>query len=103
MLNAMLKPHTLQLLVKFLDASVSETHLEEIRIPEDSHLVGKSLQESGIRQETGVYVMGYYCCDKVQVESNPPPNTIFKGGDVIVGLGTRDGFIKLDAYTRIAK
>jgi voltage-gated potassium channel len=100
MISAMLKPKTLQLLTQFLDASISETHLEEVEIPETSHLVGKSLQESGIREETGVHVMGYFCCEKAKVLSNPPPGTIFKGGDIIVGLGTRDGFKKLENYAR---
>ncbi len=102
MLNAMLKPNTLQLLVQFLDSSVSDTHLEEWRIPEDSHLVGKSLMESGIREATGIHVLGYFHFEKARLQSNPPSNTILKGGDVIVGLGTRDGFKKLSEYTGVS-
>ena len=98
MLSAMIKPKTLELLVQFLDAAVSETHLHEIEIPAGSHLVGKSLQESGIREQTGVYVMGYYCCGDGKLMSNPPPDTVFKGGDIIIGLGTRQGFKKLEKY-----
>lgn len=98
MLSAMIKPKTLELLVQFLDAAVSETHLHEVEIPENSHLVGKSLQESGIREHTGVHIMGYYCCVDGKLMSNPPLDTVFKGGDVIIGLGTRQGFKKLEKY-----
>ncbi len=98
MLNAMLKPNTLKLLIQFLDASVSETHLHEIEIPAGSHIVGKSLQESGIREETGVFIIGHFCCDEKKLISNPPPSTVFKENDVIVGLGMREEFKKLEQF-----
>ena len=98
MLNAMLKPNTLEVLTLFLDATVSETHLEEIEIPPGSSLVGKTIQGSGIRQETGIYIMGYFCPRDLKVVTNPPPDTVFKGEDVIVGLGTREAFKKLKDY-----
>ena len=98
MLNAMIKPNTLAVLTLFLDARVKDTHLEEIEIPPGSSLIGKTIQDSGIRQETGIYIMGYFCPQDDKVVTNPPPSTIFKEGDVIVGLGTRDGFKKLRGY-----
>jgi len=98
MLNAMLKPNTLKLLIQFLDSAVSDTHLHEIEIPASSHIVGKSLQESGIREETGVFIIGHFCCDEKKLISNPPPDTVFKENDVIVGLGMREEFKKLEQY-----
>lgn len=98
MINAMLKPNTLEVLTLLLDATVSETHLEEIRIPKDSRLVGKNLQESGIRHETGIYIVGYFCPSDCKVITNPSPEVVLQGDDVIVGIGTREAFKKLHRY-----
>ncbi len=98
MLNAMLKPNTLEVLTLFLDAAISDTHLEEIEIPKESKIVGKSLLESGIRQQTGIVVLGYFCPEQCKVITNPPSDIVFRGGDVIVGLGTREAFKKLKSY-----
>ena len=95
MLSAMIRPSTLEMLTLLLDATVSETHLEEIKIPEGSHLIGKTIQQSGIRHEMGIYIIGYFCTSGCRVITNPPPETMFKEGDIIVGLGTRDSFKKL--------
>ena len=92
MLSAMIRPATLEMLTLLLDATVTETHLEEIKIAPGSDLVGKTIQDSGIRHETGIYIIGYFCSEGCSVITNPPPDTVLKAGDVVVGLGTRESF-----------
>jgi voltage-gated potassium channel len=76
--------------VDFVQLATSSGHLElsmeQVRVPQPSMLVGKSLVESGIRQKFGVIIVAIKRADSA-MEFNPPPEAVIRGGDELVVLG----------------
>jgi len=76
--------------VDFVQLATSSGHLElsmeQVRVPQPSALVGKSLVESGIRQKFGVIIVAIKRADSA-MEFNPPPEAVIRGGDELVVLG----------------
>ncbi|NPB08993.1 MAG: potassium channel protein [Thermodesulfobacteria bacterium] len=72
-----------------------ELQLEEVRVRPESDLVGKTLQESGIRQFSGAIILAI---KKVTGEMifNPPPDYVFEADDTVVALGDREGLARLE-------
>lgn len=79
---------------EFLDLAVHSTALdlkiEQVELAEDSPLVGRSLAEAAIREETGVTVLAVQ-----QLENHmflgPPPSYVLRGGDILVVMGDGRG------------
>ena len=60
--------------------------VEEMVIPEGSALAGRTLMESGLKQNYGVTIIGIkHQAEKMKI--NPVPQTELHGGDIIVLLG----------------
>jgi voltage-gated potassium channel len=76
--------------VDFVQLATSSGHLElsmeQVRVPQPSPIVGKSLVESGIRQKFGVIIVAIKRADSA-MEFNPPPEAVIRGGDELVVLG----------------
>jgi voltage-gated potassium channel len=76
--------------VDFVQLATSSGHLElsmeQVRVPQPSMLVGKSLVEAGIRQKFGVIIVAIKRADSA-MEFNPPPEAVIRGGDELVVLG----------------
>ncbi|MCA3748891.1 MAG: portal protein, partial [Rubrobacter sp.] len=74
---------------------------EWVRIGEGSDLVGKSLQEAGIRSRTGASVVAIIRGE--EAIPSPDPSTVLEAGDVVGVLGTpgqREAFRDLAAASR---
>ncbi|NPA06382.1 MAG: potassium channel protein [Chloroflexi bacterium] len=80
----------------FLDATLRspdlELWLEEIRVSEDSELVGKTLAEADIRARSGANVLAIARGGK-QVDWSPTVR--IQPGDVLIVLGRRDQLLRL--------
>ncbi len=61
--------------------------VQEVEIPRESPLVGRSLRECQIRERTGVTVLQIRR-RKGQTVLNPPPETVIEPGDRVLVLGT---------------
>ncbi len=76
--------------VDFVQLATSSLHLdlsmEQVHINEGSPLVGRTLQESGIRQKFGVIVIAIKRADG-GMEFNPAPESMVRAGDEMVVLG----------------
>jgi voltage-gated potassium channel len=85
--------------VDFVQLATSSGHLElsmeQVRVPQPSTLVGKSLVESGIRQKFGVIIVAIKRADSA-MEFNPPPEAVIRGGDELVVLGGADSVKALE-------
>jgi len=51
-------------------------------------MVGKSIEDSGIRKRTGVTIIAL--SRKGRSIISPPPETVFEEGDLIVAIGERE-------------
>jgi voltage-gated potassium channel len=63
-----------------------ELGMEEIRIPENSKLVGMELMASGLRSNYDLIVMAIKRAERTMV-FNPPPQEVFHDGDILVVIG----------------
>jgi voltage-gated potassium channel len=85
--------------VDFVQLATSSGHLElsmeQVRVPQPSMLVGKSLVESGIRQKFGVIIVAIKRADSA-MEFNPPPEAVIRGGDELVVLGKAESVKALE-------
>ena len=60
--------------------------VEEIAIPPDASLSGKSLKESNLNRDFGVTVVGIRQTDQ-KLNLNPPEKTVIEAGDILVLIG----------------
>jgi voltage-gated potassium channel len=76
--------------VDFVQLATSSEHLElsmeQVQVPQDSPLAGKSLVDAGIRQRFGVIIVAIKR-DAGTMEFNPAPEAVIRGGDQLVVLG----------------
>ena len=69
--------------------------IEEVVIPANCRFEGKTLVDSGIKQEFGVTIIGIKEPDK-QMNIAPGPNTVLDEGDVLVLIGPHEGLERLE-------
>ena len=97
MVQAVLRPHLLELLSSLLDPTVSHAYLDEARVPDGSPVAGKTLADSGIRRTSGIVILGI-ARREGECVSAPGPDTLVQEGDVLLGYGRREDFAKLGAF-----
>lgn len=71
-----------------VDVPLGESIIEWTDLPETSSLVGQTLREAKVRQQTGVSVIAIQRGERTI--ANPQPEFELEGGDILVTLGTRD-------------
>jgi monovalent cation:H+ antiporter-2, CPA2 family len=69
-------------------------------LPEDSPLVGMSIEETSLRQLTGVSVMAIQRADSVEELDYPDPQTLLQGSDRLLVVGDA---AELAAFDELAK
>ena len=95
MAQTMLKPHVLQFIdftTKNMDWNVG---IEQVRIPETSAFVSKSLLETQIRKEHGVIVLAIRKADG-KMMFNPPAEAHIGAGDHLIVMGEAGDLRKLE-------
>lgn len=91
MASEMIRPHV----VSFLDAMLRETagtpvRVEEVQVPPTSSWVGRTLEETRIREKVGVVVFGLREAATRKYVFNPAPTFRLSAGDVLIGCADRD-------------
>lgn len=71
-----------------LTVPLGDAIIEWVDVPVDSHLDGMTLEESGVRQETGATIIAVQRGG--QTTPNPEPDFELVGGDILVAIGTRE-------------
>jgi voltage-gated potassium channel len=93
--HLLLRPHVLD----FIEAAFGDRRLdiqiEEVRVPDGSELVGKTLAATDIRQSTGVLVLALKRADG-SLNFNPEPETVVHPGDWLIAVGSADHLKKLE-------
>lgn len=85
------------LVLEFLDVALHnpafDLRLEQIVISLHSKLAGMTLRDANIKQTVGAMVLAVN--KKGQLLTNPGPDFVFEGGDMLVALGAEDELAKL--------
>ena len=98
MANIMIRPHVTDFFdVVTLDGGI-ELWVEELVIGETSALIGKTVGEANIRQETGVTVIAML---RETTSSIPDAHTRLQAGDELIVLGTREQLTRLEKLTGV--
>lgn len=83
----------------FLDLAVSSSgghlQIEEIRIPSSSPLIGSTLEEAKLRQQTNVIVAAIIT-ESGRMIFNPDRTTMIEGGATFIALGLKQELLKLE-------
>ncbi|MCA9752235.1 MAG: potassium channel protein [Gemmatimonadetes bacterium] len=91
--------------VSFLDASTStsefELRLEELPVPSASHLVGKTLAQARIPQETGLIVLALRSHAGGESVFNPGGDAKLCAGDVMIVLGQEAQIDRLRGFAGV--
>jgi voltage-gated potassium channel len=93
-----LQPHVAEFLDVVMHDGSLEFRLEEISVPGDSPLVGKTLREAEIRERTGALVLALRNADG-QFTLNPGADVRIASGHILIAIGTVD---QLEALTQEA-
>ncbi|MGH9000036.1 MAG: cation:proton antiporter regulatory subunit [Acidimicrobiia bacterium] len=90
-------------MAEFLDVVMHEGslefRLEEVPIPPESSLAGRSLRDTHIRDETGSLVLAMRDADGRFI-TNPAPETRLEAGHILIAIGTP---AQLEALERLAE
>lgn len=98
MANIMIRPHVTDFFdVVTLDGGI-ELWVEELVIGESSALIGKTVGEADIRQETGVTIIAML---REKHSSLPDAHTRLQAGDELIVLGTREQLTRLEKLTGV--
>jgi voltage-gated potassium channel len=90
--------------VDFVQLATSSGHLdlsmEQVRVRDQSGLVGRSIVDAGIRQRFGVIVVAIKRTDGT-MEFNPAPESVVRAGDELVVLGRPDSVKALEETVEV--
>lgn len=84
---AALRPQVTSFLDLVLRSETFDLAIEEITIPENSPVAGKSLRELNLPGKIGLIVVAVKPGDRATFEFNPRADTIIRAGDIIIVLG----------------
>lgn len=90
-----LQPHVTEFLDVVMHDRDIEFRLEEVTVPSKSALAGRSIRDAHIRDQTGALVLAVREPDGTFV-TNPPPDHVFTGGEIVIAIGTRAELQALD-------
>lgn len=83
---------------EFVDVVMHERsmdfRMQEVEIPEGSHLAGTTLRDANLRQQAGVLVLALRLDDGA-FNTNPDPDTILRAHHVIIAVGTDEALQQL--------
>ncbi|HKY76215.1 MAG TPA: potassium channel protein [Acidimicrobiia bacterium] len=82
-----LQPHVAEFLDVVMHDGSLEFRLEEIPLPDQSPLAGKSLRDAHIRDSTGALILALRDASG-RFTTNPPPETELCAGQILIAIGT---------------
>jgi len=91
--NTVLKPNVVNLIDIVTQSQNLSLSLEEITISEESHLVGKAIKESGIREKHNAIVIAVKRNEEMYF--NPSPNLKFLPKDILIMIGEKAKLLKI--------
>lgn len=92
------RPNITDFLEVAMKGDVADLAMDEVLVGEGSPLADKTVVDSGIRAETGAFILAIKRADG-HFDSNPSPETVVRVGDILIALGTCD---QLGALSRLS-
>ncbi len=86
MASVLIRPEVVNFLDVMMHGDELELRLEEVHICEGSPIIGKSIRDCRIREQTGALVVAYRPRGKPLVV-NPPAETVLQTDDVLIVMG----------------
>lgn len=75
------------------EQTTHEVNMEQFTIAEGSHLIGRTILESGIRDKSACLVIGI---ERGETSiKNPAPSTVFQEGDIVWIVGEHEKVLRL--------
>jgi voltage-gated potassium channel len=99
--HSILRPTVVDFLEFATKTGNIELQMEEVTIPEDSALIGQSLDQCGFGRELGIIIVGIKR-ESGEMRFNPTFRTTIKAGDTLIALGEITKLAQLEAMA-IAK
>jgi voltage-gated potassium channel len=99
--STILRPSVVNFLDVFVDGADVSMRIEEFSIPPGSRLVGKTLLEANIGQNTGVVVLGIMSAEGVaRTNSSGVPLSLVRiqAEDVLIAMGSEEQLKKLEGF-----
>ena len=90
-----LRPHVLDFIDSAFGSQRMDIQIEEILIPDNSMLAGKTLEGAEIRKRTGVMVVALKKMDGTMTFS-PAPDEVLCAGDHLIAIGSAGDLEKLE-------
>jgi voltage-gated potassium channel len=84
--HTVLKPAVVDFIEFATRSGNLELQIEEIKVREDSEIIGKSLDECGIRRELGIIIVAIKRASG-EMEFNPTSTSLIKRGDTLIAMG----------------
>jgi len=92
--SEMIRPQVVEFLDLMLRDKDKNLRIEEALIPDNSNLIGKTLQDTWIRKITNLLVLAIKHPTTLKYIYNPGPDTVIEKGTILILLGTTDEVIK---------
>lgn len=96
-----LRPNVLDFIDTAFGTERLDIEIGEVKIPQQSVLVGKKLADSMIRQQAGVIVLAVKDAGG-KMAFNPAADSVIRAGDCLIVIGGDDGLKKLEALAKSA-
>jgi voltage-gated potassium channel len=93
--HTMLKPAVVDFIEFATKKGNIELQMEEIKVKEDSHIMGLSLDECEMRKELGIIIVAIKRASG-EMEFNPTSASIIKQGDTLIAMGEVSQLKKLE-------
>jgi len=93
--HTMLKPAVVDFIEFATKKGNIELQMEEIKVKEDSHIMGLSLDECEMRKELGIIIVAIKRASG-EMEFNPTSASIIKQGDTLIAMGEVNQLKKLE-------
>jgi len=95
--QAMVRPHVHQFLEFTTQNLGLKVGIEQVRVPESSEFVSRSLQQMQLRRDYGVIALAIRRADG-QMLFNPPADAVISRGDHLIVMGEPDNLQKLEQH-----
>ena len=95
MANLLLKPQVSAFLNVLSRSGGEDISFEEIEVKPTCPVVGRSIRELRVQEQTGAYIVAHRRGDG-PLDTRPSPDAILSAGDVVVGVGTSDEIKSLE-------